>query len=568
MDKIIRVNLKTRKINIYNDEEFKYYWGRGFIAAFLNKEVDPRCEPLGSINKLIITRGPLGGTQVPCSGRLSIGGKSPLTGGIKESNAGGTMGHHLGKLGIKAIIIEETPQDGGPYILYVSNDNIYLEEASELKQKNTSQTMGILQGKYGNKISAAVIGPAGEMGLLASGIAVTDKEGRPSRYAGRGGLGAVMGSKRLKAIVVNDKDTTLQKPANEEDFQTLNKKLITLLKEHPQTSQIYTRYSTAAALSLVNEFGALPTRNFRYGRFKHASKINGDALHDTILARGGAGSISHSCMPGCPIKCSNVFADRDGNEIVAPLEYETLGLIGSNLCIDNFDDIAIINAKLNELGLDTIETGAALGLLMEAGVIQFSDSNGVLSLLEEVERATVLGRVVGSGALLVGKVMGLARIPVVKGQAIPAYDPRGIKANGVLYATSPMGADHTAGNALRAPVNHLDPKGQAKIAEVNQINMTAVDCLGLCMMIVPALGGDFGIIVDLINAMHGWHIQSDFISKMGKKVLKLERKFNHNAGLNLVEKLPEFLYREPLEPHNSVFDVDDAEIKEVLNYIK
>ncbi|MBS3970259.1 MAG: aldehyde ferredoxin oxidoreductase [Clostridia bacterium] len=568
MEKILKVDLKNKEIKWQEDfNEFKYYWGRGYIAAVLNHEVNPTCEPLGPYNKLIFARGPLAGTPVPCSGRLSIGGKSPLTGGIKEANAGGTMGHGLGKLGIKAIIIENSFYDNGLYGLYISKDDIHLFEASDLRGLSTSQTVENLQKRFGEKISAAVIGPTGEMGLLAAGIAVTDIDGRPSRFAGRGGLGAVMGAKGLKAIVVDSANTSIPKPANRNEFILQNRKLVAMLKENPLTSKTYTEYGTAAALSVVNALGALPTRNFSLGQFEFAEKINGDALHDAILERGGSGETSHACMAGCTIKCSNVFADKDGKEVVAPLEFETLGLVGSNLLIGSLDEIAVINARLNELGLDTIETGAALGLLMERGIISFGNAEGVRQLLDEVEKGTVLGRVVGSGALVVGRVMGLSRIPVVKGQAMPAYDPRGIKGTGVTYATSPMGADHTAGHTLRAPVNHLEPKGQAKIAETNQINMAGIDSLGMCMMVVPALGGKFDALTGLIDAFYGWQLDSDFIARTGFQVLKLEKQFNEKAGItNIHDRLPEFVYNEPLEPHQSIFDVSDEDIKGIFNY--
>ncbi|MBZ4688609.1 MAG: Aldehyde ferredoxin oxidoreductase [Clostridiales bacterium] len=568
MEKILRINLNTRKIQYEKtDQEMLFFWGRGLIAALLMKEVKPTCEPLGRHNRLIFSRGPLAGTPVPCSGRLSVGGKSPLTGGIKEANAGGNLGHCLGKLGIKAVIVEDKVPNDELYVLFINKDGANLEKVPELRGLSTGETVKELQQRYGEKISAAVIGRGGEMGLAAAGVAVTDMEARPSRFAGRGGLGAVMGSKGLKAVVVDDTGVQMPKPVDKDAFKEANRKLVKILQEHPQTSEVYTEYSTAAALAVVNALGALPTRNFKQGSFEQADNINGDTLHDLILDRGGAGQVSHACMPGCIIRCSNVFPAKDGSELVAPLEYETLGLMGSNLGIGNLDDIALINAKCNDLGLDTIETGATLGLFMEAGIIPFGDVQGVLNLLDEVEKGSVMGRVVGSGALIAGKVLGLSRIPVVKGQAMAAYDPRGIKGNGVTYATSPMGADHTAGNTLRAKVNHLEPRTQAKISETNQVNMAGVDNLGQCMMVVPALGGSFQIFIELLNAFYGWRLDSDFVSKMGRQVIKFEREFNRLAGLTEADdKLPEFVYEEPLEPHNSVFDVQEEDIRGILRF--
>ena len=569
MDKFLRVNLKKEEIRCQEAPgALEYFWGRGLIAAILTQEVEPTCEPLGCHNKLIFTRGPLAATAVPCSGRLSVGGKSPLTGGIKEANAGGDLGHCLGKLGIKAVILEDKVPHAELSTLFINKDSASLVKTPELKGLSTNMTVSKLKKRFGRKISAAVIGPTGEMGLAAAGVAVTDLEGRPARFAGRGGLGAVMGMKGLKAIVVDDTGAKRPQPFHPEAFKETNRRFVKLLQESPQTSEIYTQYSTAAALSVVNALGALPTRNFKQGQFEEAAHIDADALHDTILERGGSGEVAHACMPGCIVKCSNVFADQDGRELVAPLEYETLGLVGSNLGIGNLDDIAIINAKCNELGLDTIETGATLGLLMEAGIISFGDVDGTLKLLEEVEQGTILGRVVGSGALIAGRVMGLSRIPVVKGQAMSAYDPRAIKGTGVTYATSPMGADHTAGHTLRAKVDHLDPEGQSKIAEANQINMAGVDNLGQCMMVVPALGGSFQVLIDLIKVFRGWELADDYVADLGKKIIKMEKEFNRKAGITEVhDKLPEFVYEEALEPNHSVFDVVKEDIEGVFKFL-
>ena len=319
--------------------------------------------------------------------------------------------------------------------------------------------------------------------------------------------------------------------------------------------------------SYCNSVGALPTRNFSSGNFDLVDDISGDSFHDLLLARGKPSNTTHACMAGCTIRCSNNYADAEGRSLVTPLEYETIGLMGSNLGIDNLDTIARLNWEANDLGLDSIAVGAALGVAAEAGLLQYGDGERALALLHEIRQGTPLGRILGNGATLTGKVYGVLRVPAVKGQAMSAYEPRAIKGTGVTYATSPQGADHTSGLTVRAKVNHLDPAGQADLSRTAQINMAGYDTLGACSFAGYGFAGAPDSVRDLINARYGWGVGTDFLQVLGRASLKLEREFNRLAGFTKEDdRLPEYMTQEPLPPFNPVFDVSEDDLDGVFNW--
>jgi aldehyde:ferredoxin oxidoreductase len=272
-------------------------------------------------------------------------------------------------------------------------------------------------------------------------------------------------------------------------------------------------------------------------------------------------------MAGCTIRCSNNYAGADGKSIVTPLEYETIGLMGSNLGIDDLDVIAKLNWEVNDLGMDSIEIGAALGVAAEAGLMTFGDGERALKLLQEIRAGSALGRVLGHGAATTGKVFGVTRVPSVKGQAMSAYEPRAIKGTGVTYATSPQGADHTSGLTIRAKVNHLDPNGQAALSRGVQINMAGYDTLGACIFAGFGFAAAPETIRDLLNARYGWDVGVTILQILGRETLKLEREFNHLAGFTQVDdRLPEYMTSEPLPPLNAVFDVPEEDLDGVFNW--
>jgi aldehyde:ferredoxin oxidoreductase len=541
--------------------------GRALIARVLLDEVNPLCDPLGPFNKLILAPGLLVGHMLSSCDRISFGGKSPLTGGVKESNAGGTTGLKLVYLGIKTLLLENSPQDDRWWVLYLSKEGVKFEAAQDLVGMGVYTTAEKLLERYGKDVAIALIGPAGERRQLAAGIQNLDKDRVPSRIAARGGLGAVMGSKQIKAIVIDAKDGIKPEIKDLESFKTAQKRFTKSLMEHPQT-KIYADYGTNAMPGMSDGFGGMPTRNFSAGHFEGLERIRGETMRELLLQRGGEAETTHACMPGCTIRCSNVYADANGKSIVSPLEYETVGLLGPNLGIDDLDMIARMNYEINDLGLDTIDIGAALGVAAEAGLMEFGDSKRAMELIQEIRQGTVLGRVLGNGAAVTGRALNVRRVPVVKGQAMSAYEPRAIKGTGVTYATSPQGADHTAGLTIRAKIDHLDPKVQAEVSRTVQINMAGYDSLGACVFAGNGFAGVPETIKQLIEARYGWEVAENFLQELGKTAIKLEREFNRRAGFTAADdRLPEFMKYEPLPPNNSVFDVPEEDLDHIFDQL-
>lgn len=565
--RIWRVNVKNKS---FTREAVPLTWerlgGRGLIARILLDEVPPTCEPLGQYNKLIFTPGLLVGHMLSSCDRISVGGKSPLTGGVKEANAGGTTGLHMAYLGIRALILEDKPVEDTWHVLYLNNDGAKFVKADELVGIGVYDCANEIIHKYGEKIAVALIGPGGEMQLSTAGIQNFDKENVPSRIAARGGLGAVMGSKKIKAIIIDAKDGQKPHIAHPDDYRTAQKIFTKKLMDAPQTA-VYRDYGTAAMARMAYGFGGLPTRNFSNGQFEDVETISGEYMRDVILNRGGDGEPSHACMPGCTIRCSNNYPDSDGKSLVSPMEYETIGLMGSNLGIDNLDVIAKLNWLVNDLGLDSIEIGASLGVAAKAGLMNFGDGKRAEQLIKEIKQNTPLGRLLGSGATITGKVLGVEQVPAVKGQAMSSYEPRAIKGTGVTYATSPQGADHTSGLTIRAKVNHLDPNGQAALSRTIQINMAGYDTLGACIFTGSGFTAAPESIKDLLNSRYGWDVNADILQVLGKESLKLEREFNKRAGFTSADdRLPEWMTREPLPPNNSVFDVSIEDLDGLYNW--
>lgn len=541
--------------------------GRALIARVLLDEVNPLCDPLGPYNKLILAPGLLVGHMLSSCDRISFGGKSPMTGGVKESNAGGTTGLKLVYLGIKILLLENIPQDDRWWVIYLSKDGAKFESAQDLVGLGVYATAEKLLERYGKDVAIALIGPAGERLQLAAGIQNLDKDRVPSRIAARGGLGAVMGSKHIKAIVIDARDGIKPEIKDLESFKSAQKRFTKSLMEHPQT-KIYADYGTNAMPGMSDGFGGMPTRNFSAGHFEGLERIRGETMRELLLQRGGEAETTHACMPGCTIRCSNVYADENGKTIVSPLEYETVGLLGPNLGIDDLDMIARMNYEINDLGLDTIDIGAALGVAAEAGLMEFGDSKRAMELIQEIRQGTVLGRLLGNGAAVTGRALNVRRVPVVKGQAMSAYEPRAIKGTGVTYATSPQGADHTAGLTIRAKIDHLDPKVQAEVSRTVQINMAGYDSLGACVFAGNGFAGVPETIKQLIEARYGWEVAENFLQELGKTAIKLEREFNRRAGFTAADdRLPEFMKYEPLPPNNSVFDVSEEDLDHIFDQL-
>jgi aldehyde:ferredoxin oxidoreductase len=567
--KLLRVNMSERQIEWAPVPPiYERLGGRALIAGLLLEEIPPTCDALGQHNKLIFAPGLLAGGGVSTAGRLSVGAKSPLTGGVKEANAGGTAGDILAKLGIKAIVVEGAGQPGEWHLLHIKADSVELLPAGDLRGLGTYATSDRLQARFGADATVISIGQAGEYCLNGASISVTGERDQRSNHASRGGMGAVMGSKGLKAIVVEKPTGKNIALADAELFRssarTFAQKLINDPKLGTQGSQHL--YGTASIVGAVNEIGSLPTRNFSDGRFENASDLRGERLRELVLEREGKAGTR--CMPGCVIACRNLYVDQTGKPIVGTLQFETIALMGSNLGLDNLDDVARLNYMCNDFGIDTIETGAALGVALEAGCASFGDTEAILGLLAQVGQGTVFGRLIGSGAAATGRVLGIRRVPVVLGQAMPGYDPRSLKGNGVTYATSPQGADHTAGNAFgaRNQVNPLGVQGQRELSLKLQIIAAMLDSTGLCLFARPPVIADPQLMVDMLNGIYGWGWTPADLDRSNRDVLKTELEFNRRAGITAVDhRIPEYMREEPLAPHNVTFDIPDAELDAVFD---
>lgn len=570
-----RINMTDLSVKSEEGEQYQGLGGRALTSRIVETEVDPSAHPLGDKNKLVFASSLLSGTGAPNGGRMSLGGKSPLTEGIKESNVGGTMGMKLGRMGIRAIIVEGLPKEAGTYVIKVAVSGITIENMPELKGLDIYATVAKLQEKFGNKVSIGCIGTAGENKMAAACVGFTDMEGAPTRQAGRGGLGAVMGSKCVKAIVADDSGVEKLTFADEAAYREGAKKLAHALQTHPVTSQALPAYGTDVLVNILSEAGGLPTRSFTSGRFEGANDIGGETMAAVIKERGG--KTGHGCSPGCMIRCSQIYKDKKGDVLTGGFEYESIWSMGANLGINELDDIAMMNRLCDDYGVDTIDMGVALGVAAEAGLFKFGDGKAAIALLQEVGKASPLGRILGCGAAITGKVFGMRRVPVVKGQAIPAYDPRAVKGQGVTYATTPMGADHTAGYAVATNIlsvgGKVDPlgrEGQVDLSRNLQIATALVDSTGLCLFVAFAIldiaEGLEGI-VEMINARFGWSKTTDDYLEMGKQVLRDERSFNKKAGIGEgADDLPDFFRSEPLPPHNVVFDIPKDELNKVFNF--
>lgn len=578
MDKFIRVDVGTGKVTTTPvPEEYQGLGGRGLTSTIIAREVDPGAHALAVENKLVIAPGLLSGTPAACSGRLSFGAKSPLTGGIKESSPGGVNAMKMARLGIAAIVIEGLPPKGELYLLHIDREGVRLEPAGKLKGLGNNATVAALTEEFGDKVGYLSIGQAGEMKLAASSVAATDMDNHPNRHAGRGGLGAVMGSKGLKAIVIDERGTAPIDLGDSSEFLRFNKMWSGAVLADPATGKGMPIYGSPSAVTILNKEGALPTRNFRFGQFDKVEDVSGKKLRQTLKERGA--KMTMPCSPGCVVRCHRNYHGKDGQFAGKSPEYETLWAFGPNLEIGDLDAIAELGNLCNDYGVDTIDTGVAVAMAMEAGIIEFGDAQGALELVREIGRQSYLGRIIGSGAATSARVFGVARVPVVKGQAMVAYDPRVIKGMGVTESTSTMGADHGAGYMVGVnlgwvpnwrKVSKLDTQGQVEASRDIQTFQIAMDSTGLCQFThTPLLNSKEGMagVVGMLNTKFGWRWQEADFMAWGERLFKVEHVFNLAAGLGPEsDRLPLFFYKEPVAPLNTVFDVPEKEMEKFYNF--
>ena len=564
--KLVRINVNTESINFEDiSKDSKYYLlgGRGLTSQIVNDEVPPKSDPLGKDNKLIIASGLLTGSPFPNSGRTSVGGKSPLTNGIKEANVGGRPSMMLAFSGIRALILEDISQN--LKLIIINQNDIKFESAEDYKGIGNYELHERLRKKYGERIGIYSIGPAGEMMLKNSTVCANDLEGYPSRHAARGGLGAVMGSKKIKAIVIIPPKGSKVKVHDLKRFRELTKPFAKYLAE---SKEVFSTYGTPLLMKVVSGYGAIPTKSFRKGSYEDIEDISGEKLHELFLARGGKKRIA--CCPTCVIKCSNIIVDENGNHITSSLEYETMALNGSNCMINSLDSLAKIDHLCDDIGIDTIELGVTMGVAMDSGRIQWGNAEKVFEILEEIRKGSEIGILYGNGVCHLGKEIGFERIPHVKGQGISGYDARVFKGMSVTYATSPMGADHTAGAVIAGRIARED-RDYGELTENDhklelsyeiQIFTTVLDSMGVCYFIGPSYR-NMELVSKVINAMYGTNLSVEDVINIGKDIIRNEIKFNGKAGITQdMNDLPEFLRKEPSDPIEKTVTIPKEEFQE------
>ena len=560
MRKYLHINLGDRSVRTEElHGEAIIRAGRYYIAKTLLESGVAKVDPLSPENPLIFSAGPFAGTNFSNANRLSVGCKSPLTGGIKEANSGGTFGFALGQIETAGLTLYGASKDW--VVIRITKEGaITYDSAKPYMGKGNNEVAALLFEKYGKKISFALCGPVGEYLGLVSGIAFADTDGRPSRLAARGGVGAVMGSKKVKAIVID-----VHKMPTFHD----RKKVMGAIREYgarlskEPAIDTFKKTGTAMMADITNRIGGLPVRNFSNGRMVEASegpfKLGGDYIRELNSSRRG--QTSHACMPGCLIECSNVYVDANGKELVSPLEYETLGLMGSNCGLDHPDNVARVNAAANDLGVDTIEVGATLGVLMEAGQGAFGDVEFMLQAMQDMRRGTERGRLLAQGTARVGAHYKVARVPVIKGQSISAYDPRVIEVTGISMMITAQGADHTTGNL---PVFDCKDKTTAQLVEASlgiQTACAAADSLGLCIFGRSVTNVSAELVVTALNDAHGTKLEPSFMQTLGLETLRNEWAFNKAAGFTEKDdELPEFFYAEALAPSGKTARHYSAEV--------
>ncbi len=573
--RMLRVNMSDKTVKFEDfPEKYSALGGRGLTSTIVSEEVEPTCNPLGPHNKLVFAPGIVTGTKAPSSGRISVGGKSPLTGGIKEANAGTKFGQMLGRMHIAAVIIEGKSEGNNYYTLNISQDNAALVKADKYVNRGLYEVYKEMFEEYGEHVGIAGVGIAAEMLASNTGIAFNDPEGLPSRYSGRGGLGAVMASKKLKFIVVDETGAPGVQLADEEVFKKGTKKLSQALTSHDVTKPhgALNSYGTSVLINVINEAQGLPQCNFETGQAEEAAKVSGEAKAEEVKRRGG--KRPHACHPGCIMQCSEVWTKENGEDPVGVLEYESVWALGPNCGIYDLDIIGELNRACNNLGMDTIEAGNTIAVAMDGGLLDFGDGEKALELMNEIKDKTPLGRILANGTEFTGKAFGVYRIPVVKHQAMPAYDPRAIKGIGVTYATTPMGADHTAGYAIATEVmgvgGEADPRSRDKIdlSRNLQAATAVIDSTGYCLFTAFAVldipEGLEGM-VESVNGVLGTDLTVDDIGDIGMSILKIEREFNKKAGFTKEDdRLPEFMREEKLPPSGEVFDIPDEELDKVF----
>ena len=567
MQRSLRINTKTGEINLAPmAEKYRIYGKRGLVGRFLFDEVDPKCDAMGPDNKLIICTGTFGGTTLPVAGRVSVGGKSPLTGTIKESSVGGMIGSAMASHGIKMIVFEDIPGDNGVWkYLYIDKDGrCSLIDATGLVGLGTYDICEKMFEKYSKNTAVLCIGPAGDMLYRSAAVMASEMgTGHPCRAAGRGGLGALMGSKKIKAVVAERAaDPVKCEYADKPKFDETRKKIVEFCKIDPR-SQGFRDMGSTTMMNLTGPLGIVPHRNFSGLPLSDEQKEHFLSKNWKEAGTKAGGKNGLACHPGCIVMCSNIYNNDKGEFITAGFEYETAAMFGPNLEIYDFYKTAKFDYLCDDIGVDSIETGCSMGVCMEGGKLEWGDADGVEALFGEMRNGTKFGRLIGQGTEALGKALGVSRIPVVKHQGIPAYDPRGLKGNGITYCVSTQGADHTFGMVVEpdAPDDELPEKSINSNINAAMLNDFFCSFANGLLLSNP----------DLLPAFYSVVFGGDWTAEkcrdMGKETIRIERMFNEGAGFTAEDdRLPEF-FREPGYEGGPAFTYSDEDVHKHMNAI-
>ena len=543
--KILDIDLTTGEINdVSLDMEMArlFLGGRGLGARLLWDMVGPEVEPLSPENVLVFTTGPITASSAQTSNRFSVSAKSPLTDSILHANSGGWWGMQFKRTGYDALIIRGKAEK--PSMIEITADGVVIKDASHLWGKTVFETTEAL-GQKRNKRNVLCIGPAGE-NLVRIAAIMNDRE----RALARGGPGAVMGSKNLKAIVVEGKERN--RPADKDQFKFMQYETGKLLKASPLTSQALPEFGTAAVMNIVNEIGALPTRNFRQSQFESADRISGEAITDEILVKNQA------CW-ACPITCTRITKTSSGKEGEGP-EYESAWAFGAQCGIVDLEKITEANYLCNDMGLDTISMGVTIGCAMElaekgllSSDMRFGDAEKLQDLILDTAYRRGIGDELAEGSYRMAEKAGAPELSMsAKKLEMPAYDPRGMQGQGLVYATSNRGACHETGNmlgpevlALPRLIDRFATQGKAGIVSVHQNSAAVIDSLVFCKFVNMAVGEEF--FARTLTAVTGQLFTADDLMKVGERVWTLERLYNLREGFTAADDtLPDRLLNEPV----------------------
>lgn len=561
--RILRVNLTTGETSVEEVDPRiarDFIGGRGWAIRYLYDEIDPRVDPLSPENKLVFATGPLTATPVPTGNRYMVTTKSPLTGAISCSNSGGFFPTEMKRTGFDMFIFEGRAER--PVYLWVNDDRVELRPADHLWGRTVFETEDILRAETDPRARVACIGPAGER--LAPIAAILNEK---HRAAARSGVGAVMGSKNLKAVVV--RGTRRIPLAYPKELQALADQVVEEVKQAVAAGKATLRtYGTAYVPPVTNEVGILPTYNFRTGVFHGAEAISGRTLNQKYLVRPKA------CY-GCPIACGRVTRVEDpvfGGEGEGP-EYETIGSLGSACGVDNLAAITKANYICNELGLDTISAGVTiacamemyeLGLIPESDIgrpLRFGDGEAVVEMVRLAGLREGFGDLIAQGSYRLASHYGHPEFSMsAKKQEFPAYDPRGAKGMGLLYATSNIGASHMAGDTAYMEVfgvpKKVDPlswEDKPRLVKYFEDIFTVIDAAGLCVFLSirylfePTYNVEPVRISRLMEYATGAGYDEETLLKAGERVYNLERMFLVRAGFSRADDtLPPRMLREPM----------------------